>query len=255
MASESDAVLIFDNLSKEGRIWSHHVLRVLFSLHYKGIPYSFKAVEYPDIISTFAPTPLEPKDDPIEPYEIPVLKFQTSAGSVVYEMNIKKIIQAIEDLKPKPSLGSDTPRSVEYRTRFGPAFAPIIQLAVGYVPGILSERSAVAFCEKRKLRWGRSVEQWIEEHPIREGLAVAEPRLSALGDWLEAVPGPFVDGNRPGYADFTIASLLAFVKAVGLSDVFETLLGFHPAIRRLYDAVKGTQAGNVWCEYLFEDSE
>lgn len=254
MASESD-VLIFDNLSKEGRIWSHHVLRVLFSLQYKEIPYSFKGVEYPDIIPTFAPTALEPKDDPIEPYEIPVLKLQAPNGSVRYEMNISKIIQALEELKPEPSLRFDTPRSVEYRTRFGPAFAPIIQLTVGHVPRILSERSAVAFCEKRKLRWGKSVEQWVEEHPIQEGLAIAEPRLRELGDWLEAVPGPFVDGDSPGYADFTIASLLAFVRAVGLSDVFEAVLGFHPAIRGLYDAVGLTQRGNVWCRYLFEDGK
>lgn len=87
---------------------------------------------------------------------------------------------------------------------------------------------------------------------MRDGLAVAEPRLREFGDWLEAVPGPFVNGDGPGYADFTVASLLAFVKAVGLSDVFETVLGFHPAIRGLYDAVKLTQAGNVDCQYLFE---
>ncbi|KAM0481879.1 hypothetical protein ACHAPX_003208 [Trichoderma viride] len=254
MVSESD-LLIFDNLSKEGKIWSHHVLRVLFSLHHKGIPYSLKGVEYPDIISTFAPTPLAPKDDPVEPYEIPVLKLQTSSGSVRYEMNISKIIQALEELKPEPSLRYDTPRSVEYRTRFGPAFAPIIQLTVGYVPRILSERSTVAFCEKRKLRWGKSVEQWIEEHPIQEGLAIAKPRLRELGDWLEAVPGPFIDGDSPGYADFTVASLLAFVRAVGLLDVFEAVLGFHPAIRGLYDAVGLTQRGNVWCQHLFEDGE
>lgn len=253
MASESNAVLIFDNLSKEGKIWSHHVLRILFSIHYKGIPYSFQGIEYPDIVPTFASVNLEPKDDPIEPYEIPVLKFQTSNGSVGYEMKPLKIIQALEDLKPEPSLRFDTPRSVEYRTRFGPAFSPILQLTVGYIPRILSERSAVAFCEKRKLRWGKSVEQWIVEHPIQEGLAVAEPRFRELGDWLEAVPGPFVDGDSPGYADFTIASLLAFVKAAGLPDVFETVLGFHPAIRGLYDAVGLTQTGNIRCQYLFEN--
>ncbi|KAL7898941.1 hypothetical protein HDV63DRAFT_81091 [Trichoderma sp. SZMC 28014] len=255
MASESDTLVIFDNLSKEGKIWSHHVLRVLFSLHYKGIPYSFKEIEYPDIVPTFARTALEPTEDPIEPYEIPVLRLQTSAGPIRHEMKVTKIIQTLEEMKPEPSLRYDTPRSVEYRSRFGPAFSPILQLTVGFVPRILSEHSVVAFCEKRELRWGISVEQWVEEHPIQEGLAIAEPRLKELGDWLEAVPGPFIDGDSPSYADFTVASLLAFVKAVGLSDVFEAVLGFHPAIRRLYDAVGLTQRGNVLCQYLFEDGK
>ncbi|KAL6898649.1 hypothetical protein GGI43DRAFT_408218 [Trichoderma evansii] len=253
--AETNAVFIFDNPSKDGKIWSHHVLKILFSIHYKGIPYSFKGIEYPDIVPTFAPTSLEPKDDPIEPYEIPVLKYQTSAGSVVYEMKPSKIVQALEDLEPERSLRFDTPRSVEYRARFGPAFSPILQLTVGHVPQILSERSVGAFREKRKLRWGKSVEQWIAEHPIEDGLALAEPRFKDLGDWLEAAPGPFVDGDSPGYADFTIASLLAFVKAVGLTDVFERVLGFHPAIRGLYDAVGLTQTGNARCQYLFENSK
>jgi glutathione S-transferase len=149
----------------------------------------------------------------------------------------------------------DSPRSVEYRARFGPAFAPILQLTVGHVPQILSEHSVETFREKRKLRWGKSVEQWVEEHPIQEGLAIAEPRIKELGDWLDAVPGPFVNGDSPGYADFNIAALIAFVKAVGLTDAFEAVLGFHPAIRRLYDAVGLTQTGNVWSQYLFEDSK
>ena len=255
MASESNTVLVFDNLSKDGKIWSHHVLRILFSVHYKQIPYSFESIEYPDIVSTFTLTTLKPKDDPIEPYEMPVLKFHAAGGVARYEMATARIIQALEEMEPEPSLHFDTPRSIEYRARFGPAFAPIIQLTVGHVPDILSVRSIAGFCEKRKLRWGRSVEKWIAEHPIEDGLALAEPQLRELGHWLQTTPGPFVDGNSPGYVDFTIASLLAFVKAVGLSNVFERVLGFHPAIQRLYDAVGLTQEGNAACQYLFQTNK
>ncbi|KAH8884178.1 hypothetical protein GQ53DRAFT_405795 [Thozetella sp. PMI_491] len=255
MASESDNVVIFDTPSRDGETWSHHVLRILFSLHYKGIPYSIEGIEYPDIVSTFEPTTLEPKDDPIEPYEIPVLKFQTSTGTPEYRMSTLGIIQALEDMKPEPSLLYTSPRSVEYRSRFGPAFAPILQLVVGHVPNVLSERSAEAFAQKRKNRWGKSVEQWIAEHPTREGLAVADPLIKEFGDWLELTPGPFVNGDQPGYADFTFASFLAFAKAIGRTDVFETVLGMHPAVERLYDAVRLTQLENVRCQGLFEIRE
>lgn len=255
MTSDNDIVVVFDTPSRDGKTWSHHVLRILFSLHYKGIPYSIEDIEYPDIVSTFEPTTLEPKGDPIEPYEIPVLKFQGPSSSPQYQMLTSSIIQALEDLKPEPSLFYTSPRSVDFRIRFWPALVPIVQLAVGHVPNILSERSAEFFAQKRRNRWGKSLEQWIAEHPAKEAFAAAEPRLQELGDWIEGTPGPFIDGDQPGYADFTIVSILGFVKAIGLQDVFEEVLGMHPALERLYDAVKLTQVGNVRCQDIFETRE
>lgn len=245
MDFKSNTIVIFDTPGKDHKTWSHHVLRMLYSLHYKGIPYSIEGIQYPDIVSTFAPTTLEPKDDPLEPYEIPVLEIQTTSGPTQYYMEPLKIIRALEEIKPEPSLLATSPRSLEFTSRFGPAIRPIIQTTVGRVPDILPERSVESFSQKRKARWGKSVEQWVEEHPSSEALAIAEPRLKELGDWIEETSGPFVNGDKPGYVDFTLASILGFVKAVGLTDVFEAVLGTHPAIRRLHDAVGQTQLGNA----------
>ena len=244
-------VVIYDAPSKDGTIWSHHAFRVLFALHYKQIPYTFEGVEYPDINPTFEKTSLQPKPDPVEPYEIPVLKFTNSEGSYQYHMLTPDIIQALEDEQKDAPLLYSSPRSVEYRSRFGPALAPILQCVVGHVPGILSDRSIQYFKDKRKARWGKSVEQWITEHPINDGLAKATPLLQELGDWIQLNPGPFINGEMPSYADFTIASILAFVKAVGCSDLLESILACHPAIKTLYMAVAQTQKGNILCQNSF----
>jgi glutathione S-transferase len=251
MASERDTVVIYDIPSKDGKCWSHHALRILYSLHYKGIPYSIENVEYPDVNSTFDPTSLKPKDDPIEPYEIPVIKFQTPTGTTQYLMDPGEIVLALDEMKPEPPLLYRSALSVEGRQKFRPAFAPIIQLVVGEVRNVLSDRSAEFFAKKRKARWGKSIDQWIAEHPTDAGLAVAEPRMKALGDWLESTPGPFVNGEQPSYDDFTIASLIGFARAVGSTDIAERVLAMHPAIGKLYDAVKETQVGNIRCQYLF----
>jgi glutathione S-transferase len=251
----SNTVVIFDTPSRDDKTWSHHVLRILFSLHYKGISYSVESVEYPDIVSTFEPTTLKPKDDLVEPYEIPVIKLQTSAGIPQYHMLIPEIIQALENIKPEPSLLYNSPRSVEFRSRFGKALVPILQLAVGHVPNILSDRSTEFFRQKRKNRWGKSVDEWIVEHPIKEGLALAEPRLKELGDWIELTPGPFIDGEHPGYVDFTIASILGYVKAIGLTDAFDQLLGMSPSVNKLYNAVGLSQQGNIRSQSLFSTGE
>ncbi|KAK0732134.1 hypothetical protein B0H67DRAFT_679622 [Lasiosphaeris hirsuta] len=244
MDSESNTVVIFNTPNKDDTTWSHHVLRILYCLHYKGIPYSIENIQYPDIIPTFAQTTLKPKDDPLEPYEIPVLKVRTASGATQYYMEPPNIIQALEKMKPEPSLLATSPRSVEFKSYLGPAVRPIIQTTAGRVLGILPERSIERFVYQRRARWGISVEQWVEEHPSLEALTIAEPRLKELGEWIETTPGPFVNGDKPGYADFTLVSILEFVRAVGLTDVFEAVLGIHPAIKRLHDAVGQTQQGN-----------
>lgn len=235
-SSDSDAVYIFDIPSKDGVTWSHHVFRIIYSLQYKKIPYTITSVQYPDIEPTFAPTTLAPKPDPVEPYEIPVL-LVTSGGDARYHMGTADMIQAMEAMQPAFPLLYDTPRSVAFRSRFGPAFAPVLQAAVGLVPHVLSERSARAFAAKRRKRWGMSVEQWSAEHPMSEALVAAAPRLAEFGDWLQLVPGPFVHGDQPSYADFTVASMLEFTKAVGCPEAVEAVVDMHASIKTLYHAV------------------
>src|SRR4051794_24240258 len=110
MDSESNTVVVFDTPGKDHTTWSHHALRILYCLHYKGIPYSIESILYPDIIPTFAPTTLKPKDDPLEPYEIPVLKVRTASGATQYYMEPPNIIQALEEMKAEPSLLANSPR-------------------------------------------------------------------------------------------------------------------------------------------------
>lgn len=255
MASESETFVVFDTPSKDGTTWSHHVLRVLFSLHYMRIPYSIENVEYPDIVSTFESTTLKRKDSPIEPYEIPVLKIQPHAGNPRYYMGTPEIIQALENTSPQHPLLYTSTRSVEFRSRFGPAFAPILQAVVGHVPNVLSERSVKSFAQKRHDTWGKSIEEWIAEHPMKEAVAAAEPRLRDFGDWLDLTPGPFVNGDQVSYADFTFASMLAFMTAVGYANIVREVLSMHRSIQILYDAVILTQFGNDQWQHLLENRE
>lgn len=253
MAPESVTVVVFDTPSKDGTTWSHHVLRILFSLHHMRIPYSIENVEYPDIVSTFASTTLEPKDSSIEPYEIPVLKIQPHAGNPRYYMGTLQIIEALETVSPEYPLLYTSSRSAEFRSRFGPAFAPILQAVVGHVPNVLSERSVKSFAQKRHDTWGKPIEQWIAEHPMQEAVATAKPRLKDFGDWLHLTPGPFVNGDQVSYADFTLASMLAFTTAVGYSNITRAVLGMHQSIQILYDAIILTQSRNDRCLDLLEN--
>ena len=255
MGPQPCTVVIFDTPDNNGVTWSHHVFRILFSLHHKNIPYSIENLEYPDINEHFDATSLAPKEDPVEPYEIPVLLVKTLPDNIQYTMGAINIINVLEDIQPSAPLLHGSSRSVEFRSRFGPAFAPILQAVAGHVPKILSERSAETFAQKRKNRWGETVEQWNAKHPLTEGLIIAKPRIQDLGDWLEMTVGPFIHGSEPSYADFTIVSFLCFVKAVGFADAFRNLLAFHPAILRLYNAVKATQEKNERCCAIFEDGE
>lgn len=238
-----EAVVLYDTLSNKGTMWSHHLLRVVLALDYKQIPYSIKSIQYPDFVSTFSATPLQPKADPIEPYETPVLEVRDAdaEGGSRFYMGTADILQAVEAIQPEQPLLYSSPRSVEFRSLFGPAFAPILQSVVGHVPQILPQESVQAFEKKRGDRWGKTVEQWIVEHPTDEALAKASNGLKTIGDWLELTPGPFIHGGAPSYADFTVVSVLLFVKEVGFPEVMQAVLQLHPALEKLFRGVEAMQ--------------
>ncbi|CAK7218902.1 hypothetical protein SEUCBS140593_003711 [Sporothrix eucalyptigena] len=228
---------VYDTLGHDGQIWSHHTLRILYALHRKDLSYTTQSVDYPDIESTFAPTSLPAKDDPVEPYEMPVLRFRTDGAEDLYLMDPALIIAKLDELVPDPPLRFASPRAVEARAIFGPAFAPLLQIAVGRVPTVLSERSKQGFLAKRKARWGKSLEEWVAERPQNFLLATAETRLTLFGRWLEeGNQGPFVEGSEPGYSDMTVVSILEFARRVGASEAFEAGMR-HALIARLYNAL------------------
>lgn len=255
--TQFDDVVVYDTLSNKGTMWSHHLLRVVLALDYKQIPYSIKSIQYPDFVSTFAATPLQPKADPIEPYETPVLEVHDAdaEGGSRFYMGTTDILGALEAMQPERPLLYASPRSVEFRSLFGPAFAPILQSVVGHVPQILPQASVQAFTKKRADRWGKTVEQWIIEHPTDEALAKASNGLRAVGDWLELTPGPFVHGDAPSYADFTAVSVLLFVKEVGFPDLMQAVLRLHPALERLFCAVEEMQPEHTEMRRLFHAGE
>ncbi|CAK7220432.1 hypothetical protein SCUCBS95973_004153 [Sporothrix curviconia] len=230
-------IVVYDTAGHDGHIWSHHTLRILYALHRKGLAYNIEPVEYPDIEATFAHTSLPAKDDPVEPYELPVLRFWAEGTEDLYLMDPPRIIAKLDELIPEPQLSATSPRAVEARAVFFPALAPLLQVAVGHVPAVLSDRSRQGFLAKRKARWGKTLEEWVAERPLTKQLEAAEPRLVKLGQWLgEGSEGPFIEGSEPHYPDLTIVSILEFVRLVGATEAFDAAMQ-HAAIARLYDAL------------------
>ncbi|CAK7234011.1 hypothetical protein SBRCBS47491_008805 [Sporothrix bragantina] len=238
------SIIVYDTAGHDGRIWSHHTLRILYVLHRKGLTYTIEPVEYPDIEATFAPTSLPAKADPVEPYELPVLRFQAQGTEDLYLMDPPGIIAKLDELVPEPRLSATSPRAAEARAIFFPALAPLLQAAVGHVPSVLSDRSRQGFLAKRKARWGKTLDEWVAERPLENQLKTAEPRLLQLEEWLEqGSEGPFIDGHEPGYADMTIVSILEFVRLVGETEAFNVAMR-HKAIARLYDALSEKNVAN-----------
>ncbi|KAL1891495.1 hypothetical protein Sste5346_007586 [Sporothrix stenoceras] len=241
MASLPD-IVVYDTPGRDIPLWSHHTLRALYALHRKGLPYTVMSVDYPDIESTFEPTSLPPKDDPVERYEIPVVLFRLkdieNNSTDEYLMEPSRIIAKLDELVPDPPLPFASEHATEARALFSPALAPILQIGVGHIPSVLSDRSREGFLAKRHARWGKPLEEWVAERPKDMLLATAEPRLKVFADWLEGSgrEGPFIEGAESGYADMTIVSILEYARLVGATDAFNAAMA-HPAIARLYNAL------------------
>lgn len=237
-------IVVYDTPGRDNQIWSHHTLRILYALRHKGLPYTVVPVEYPDIETTFEPTSLAPKDDPVERYEMPVVRFRevgSDADSDEYMMIQNLITSKLDALVPDPPLHFASPRTGASAALYAPFLKPLLQIGVGYVPAVLSERSRTTFLAKREARWGKPLVAWVAERPREMLLATATPHLQAFAKWLEdeeggGGKGPFIHGSQPGYGDMTIVSVLEYARLVGATGAFDAVMQY-PAIARLYAAL------------------
>lgn len=79
----------------------------------------------------------------------------------------------------------------------------------------------------------------LSKTPEESAWAAAKPGLGKLVEFLKEKKideGPFIRGSQISFADFVVVAVIKSFKRSG-EDFYEGIVGFDPAIKKLYDAV------------------
>ncbi|QQK47959.1 Glutathione S-transferase, C-terminal [Penicillium digitatum] len=202
---------LLSDLPGPSKSWSPFTLRTRMVLNFKGIPYTQSWISYPDI----------------EPF----LKAQGVTPDGVL-MDSESIATYIDKVYPSPPLfpSGDASYSLLVAVlniidKIAPFYKPLI---IPNVPSGLDERGREYFIRTRSAAFGK---------PLLEVKPTDEAELLALWQLIEEVAeplvvmlkgkngkkGPFLEGERAGYADVVLAALLAWFQRFG-PDTFKKIL-------------------------------
>ncbi|KAJ6087178.1 hypothetical protein N7467_006092 [Penicillium canescens] len=213
--------------------WSPNTLKTRMVLNYKGIPYTQSWVSYPDIAPLLKSMDVPPHKISM-PYTLPAIthKGAIKANPEGALMDSDAIATYLDKLYPSPPLfpSGDASYAILIAVRkivalISPSMRSLI---IPNVVGHLDPRGQEYFERTRAELFGK---------PLAEVRPKDEESLVALWDIIEkeseplikmlkgrqGKKGPFLEGERPGYADFSLACILAFFNRFD-RDVFDKIL-------------------------------
>lgn len=215
-------------------------------LNFKGIPYTQSWVSYPDIAPLLKAHGVPPGES-ATPYTLPAISHK---GSITSNpdgilMDSEPIAMYIDKLYPSPPLfpsGDASYSLVVAVLKIMSLMSPSIRsLIIPNVPSGLDERAREYFIRTRSAAFGK---------PLSEVRPTDEAELLALWQLVEkeaetlikmlkgkdGKKGPFLEGERAGYADIILASLLAFFERFD-GGIFEKVLALgNGEFKSLYEA-------------------
>ena len=226
--------------------WSPNTLRTRMVLNFKGIPYTQSWVSYPDIAPLLKAHDVPPGKSAM-PYTLPAISHKGSITSNTdgVLMDSEPIAMYIDKLYPSPPLypSGDASYSLVVAVQkilalMSPSFR---QLIIPNVPSGLDPRGREYFIRTRSVAFGKPLS---EVRPTDESELLAlwqvieketEPLLKMLTG-KEGKKGPFLEGEKAGYADIIIASVLAFFHRFERESFDKILVLGNGEFKALYDA-------------------
>ncbi|QKX57470.1 uncharacterized protein TRUGW13939_04584 [Talaromyces rugulosus] len=232
MTDSSEPVHFFDltcDLEGARKSWSPNTLKTRAVLNFKGIKYTQSWVSYPDIAPLSERLEMKPTGTTIK-YTLPAIAHKASITENAHGAlnDSLPIANHLEKTFPAPQYPSIFPNgqasyALAHATEelLNPAIAKTFVIVLPKVHAMLDKRGQEYFHETR-------VPNMRRRYPDLNNLSEILPKTDEEYEdiWAEAQkkleifttmltesgrnPGPFLEGEKPGYADFILASWLAW---------------------------------------------
>jgi glutathione S-transferase len=215
--SQSNVITLYDIISSTpAKAWSPNTGKIRSILNYKDLEHKTVWVEFPDIADfcqKIGAPPSGKKADGSDEYTFPVI-YDPSTGSTVSDsLGIALYLEKTYPAKPIFPAGT-----AALQAAFGAAYLGLIPrlFHLGY-PAIHAQQTPRGQEYIRRTReeiYGAKLE---ELAPVGSAARAGhwgafKAGLDTVDAWLAHSPGPYVLGNTPSYADFHVATLIAWLE-------------------------------------------
>jgi hypothetical protein len=124
-------------------------------------------------------------------YSSPAIRYEDGT----FEMDSWPIAHSLESRYPNPSLHLDDPVVLRMHSLIVDLFTPLRPHVIPKVPRFLNKVSADYFYETRKQRFGKSLQEVLEQDATEECWEKVKTPVKEVGDALRNSGGPFFLGE------------------------------------------------------------
>ncbi|KAJ5965935.1 Glutathione S-transferase-like protein ustS [Penicillium waksmanii] len=254
--SSSEPVHLFDitsTLPGSSKSWSPNTLKVRAVLNFKGIPYTQSWISYPDIAPLLKSLDVTPNAAGY-PYTLPTIIHKDSISTNPHGAMMDSL--PISSLPPPlfPSGDASYALFVALSKVAGGMGPGIRQLVIPNVLQHLDPRGQEYFSRTRAVTFGKPLSEVRpkDQAALDEIWKTVEAESQTLVSMLkgqEGKKGPFLEGEKAGYADLMFCCILAFFERMDTA-FFEKLMGLGDGeLKALWDACR------PWLEGQGEEKE
>ncbi|KAI9045629.1 uncharacterized protein KD926_008045 [Aspergillus affinis] len=251
---------IESTLSRDLKPWSPNTIKTRMVLNYKRIAYTQSYISYPDIAPLLSNLDVQPNREGM-PYTLPAICHPPSVTSNSHGalMESFAIAAHLDQTYPSPPLFPSRDASYALAIGVDKLVASVrsrcAALLIPRVADFLDPRGREYFIKTRSARFGKPLSEVRPKDPdqIQAAISATVAEMAPLAQMLRGrlgKNGPFLEGDRPGYADFLIVSFLVWVER-GDKDIWTALVNIGEGeVRALWDAclpwVNGQGEDKAW---------
>ncbi|KAF7300801.1 hypothetical protein MKEN_01305700 [Mycena kentingensis (nom. inval.)] len=218
-------IILYDIPSAHPRVaWSPNTFKSRYVLNFKGLAYTTKWVEYPDIeplCKEIGGAPTRNKPDGRPHYTLPMIHDLNTGIVVTDSLNIAMYLDKTYPSTPQLLPPSAWPLFRAFDDAMQPLLAPVYPFALPLSQRILNPPSGAYFRETREKTLGQMLDALLdgaERDPAQ--WAQVKASFATIEGWMktsladDAANARFFGGAHPSYADLYIAAYLLWLKTV-----------------------------------------
>ncbi|KAJ5624296.1 hypothetical protein N7510_000605 [Penicillium lagena] len=236
---------LFSDLPGASKSWSPNTLKTRMVLNFKGIPYTQSWISYPDIAPLMKGLAVSPNEVGT-PYTLPAIihKPSVESNSNGTMMDSRPIAVQLDKAFPSPPLFPSGDASYALSIAVEKAISglsPMRPLIIPRVAGHLDPRGKEYFIRTRSEAFGKPLAEVrpTDQESIQALWKILEKESKFFVTLLkgrEGKRGPFLEGEKPGYADMVLVCWIAFFHRFDL-DAWEIIMSQGDGeLKALWDA-------------------
>ncbi|KAF7322483.1 hypothetical protein HMN09_00026700 [Mycena chlorophos] len=239
-AFDMPSIVFYDVALKEvGACRSPNTLKSRYALNFKGLEYTTKWLEYPEIedaCKAIGGKPTRNKPDGTPLYTLPMIH-DLNTGAVITDSF--EIAVYLDKTYPAPEYPPLMPPNsggfgliAAFDAAMGPLLAEVFPFAFPGTHALFNPPSADYFRREREPKLGMTLEEYLPppgSEYEKTQWAKVKASFGTIDGWI-AAGGPenaFFGGHGPNYADFYVAAVLVWLSVVVSQDKWADMKTWH----------------------------